>query len=317
MKTFLNDLKNELIKHKVDMEEIVDIIHDHQEMIEQAISEGLSEDQIPLRFGQPKELARELAGQSKKENVKIERDGYTQWKDIQVEGETLKLNISLVSQDVIVQISEDDHIHIFYKGKDRIDDYRFSYEHGVLKLEAPKSVGFLFMRSRSDDMSFIIEIPEHLKVDEVKVNVVSSDLVFNAIDSDNFQLNTTSGDVNLTSATLGYVKLHTVSGDLKVSQCQVDTVETSQVSGDLSLEDVKIKNVLKVRTVSGDVDFESCEANEVELSAVSGDMRGKEFYPKTITFKSVSGDLDIKNEKQTEIHVVKKSTLSGEITIKS
>jgi DUF4097 and DUF4098 domain-containing protein YvlB len=48
---------------------------------------------------------------------------------------------------------------------------------------------------------------------------------------------------------------------------------------------------------------------------VNGDVEGKEFYPKMISFKSVSGDLDIKNNERTDIKMQKTNTLSGKINI--
>jgi hypothetical protein len=52
-----------------------------------------------------------------------------------------------------------------------------------------------------------------------------------------------------------------------------------------------------------------------EVDSVSGDIDGKEFYPKMIRFKSISGDLNIKNKEKKEIKIIKKSTLSGGINI--
>src|SRR6056297_1542212 len=67
MKTFLEDLRKELKKQNLNDIEIADIINDHEEMISQAMEEGLTEDQIIEKFGDPKKLAEEL-GQNEPDN---------------------------------------------------------------------------------------------------------------------------------------------------------------------------------------------------------------------------------------------------------
>ena len=46
MKKYLEDLKQELLKKKLTNKEIEEILTDHEEMIQNAMDEGLSEDEI-------------------------------------------------------------------------------------------------------------------------------------------------------------------------------------------------------------------------------------------------------------------------------
>lgn len=317
MKTFLNDLKNELIKNKVDMEEIAEIIHDHEEMISQAMAEGLTEEEIPARFGDPKILARELAEQSRKHADPIEKNGYTLYKSFTTDDQSLRVFIQMVSEDVIVQPSDDDQIHIYYQGKGKVDRYIITYQNGALKLEAPKTIGLLFMRSSSDDLDFLIEIPKHLSIEEIKQHSVSSDMQYLNLDAQSLIINTTSGDLFVQTSQLRHIKVNTVSGDLAFEDVKIGDFEASQVSGDLKIERAKIDGNIHSSTVSGDIEINDTEANDVEFSAVSGDVNGSEFYPKTIKFKSVSGDMNLKNKESREIKVIKNSSLSGSINIHS
>lgn len=317
MKTFLNDLKNELIKNKVDMEEIAEIIHDHEEMIATAMEEGLTEEEIPARFGDPKILARELAEQSRIQSKRIEKDGYTLYKSFTPEEQTLNVFIQMVAEDVVIQPSEDDDIHVYYQGKGHIDRYEISYSKDTLKLQAPKTLGLLFMRSSSDDIDFLIEIPKRLQIEEVKQHGVSSDVRYQNLDANKLIINTTSGDLSIQTAHFQYVKVNTVSGDLVFEDVKIGEFEASQVSGDLKIERAKIEGNIHSSTVSGDIEINDTEANEAEFSAVSGDVNGKEFYPKTIKFKSVSGDMNLTNKESREIKVIKNSSLSGSINIHS
>jgi len=317
MKTFLNDLKNELIKNKVDMEEIAEIIHDHEEMIATAMAEGLTEEEIPARFGDPKILARELAEQSRKQTNPIEKDGYTLWKSFTPDEKTLHVFIQVVAENVAVQPSEDDDIHVYYQGKGKVDRYEISYHKGTFKLEAPKTLGLLFMRSSSDDLDFLVEFPQSLDIQEIKQHGVSSDVKYQNLKSEKLIINTTSGDLSIQTSQFTYVKVNTVSGDLLFTDVKMGDLDASQVSGDLKIERSKIEGNIHSSTVSGDIEINDTEANDVEFSAVSGDVNGCEFYPKTIKFKSVSGDMNLTNKESREIKVIKNSSLSGSINIHS
>ena len=60
MKKFLKDLEKELRKIGVNEEEITEILADHVEMIEAGKSEGLNEENMNSKFGDPKNIAEEI-----------------------------------------------------------------------------------------------------------------------------------------------------------------------------------------------------------------------------------------------------------------
>lgn len=316
MMRFLEDLKNELLKRKMNQNDIDDIIKDHEDMIQEALREGLSEEDIVSRFGDPKTLAKELASECPKEEERVMREDYTLWKSLNITSKEMNILINLVSEDLIVQSSEDDQAHLFYKGKGDIENYVFMISGDELKLEAPKSRGLIFMRSTKDDLDFILELPQDVKINEWKHQSVSSDVQFNVLEAQNLKLSTTSGDIDIMCGSLKNMKLNTVSGDIHVSNINVDDIDLSMVSGDVSINQSVIKGRFYSNTVSGDLNFEDTVAQHTEFRAVSGDVKGTEFYPKTVTFKSVSGDLIIRNKEKTNITSLSSSSLSGEVSIK-
>lgn len=322
MKTFLRDLKNELIKQNMNDDDIEDILRDHEEMIEEALRQGLKEEDIYLRFGEPKALARELAENSTKnvedkdnEEDQEDVDGYVHWKSITPIDSMINVSVSLVYEDIVYQVSKDSNIHVYYDGTNNIKDYNFSYQNGEIKLEAPKMKNFVFMRSKNEDMNFILEIPKGLKVETLRHNSTSADIEIVGINANELSLSTTSGDLDLSKANFDVLKVNTVSGDLEISNVGANQVETSQVSGDLEMNQVTVLGLLHAGTVSGDISLTDTKAVDAEFSCVSGDVEGVNFYPESINFKSVSGDLSIKNSERKEIKLKKTSTLSGEINI--
>lgn len=316
MMRFLEDLKSELLKRKMNQNDIEDIIKDHEEMIQEALREGLSEEDIVSRFGDPKTLAKELASECPKEEERVIHEDYTLWKSLSLTRKEMNILINLVSEDLIVQSSEDDQAHLFYKGEGDIDNYVFMISGDELKLEAPKSRGLIFMRSMKDDLDFILELPKDVKINEWKHQSESSDVQFNVLEAQNFKLSTTSGDIEIMCGSVKNMKLNTVSGDLQLSNLNVDDIDLSMVSGDVSINQSVIKGRFYSNTVSGDLNFEDTVAQQTEFRAVSGDVEGKEFYPKTVTFKSVSGDFIIRNKEKTNITSLSSSSLSGEVSIK-
>lgn len=323
MKTFLNDLRNELIHNKVNMEEIEDIINDHREMIEEAIKQGLTEEQIPLRFGDPKILAKELANNQKDAEGMIEKekvdqedtDSMTLWKEFTPDRETLKINIKTISEDYVIQASPDDKIRVYYDGHGNIAHYELSYKHGELIFEAPKYKGTLLFMRKSEDVNLIFEIPATLHLVDCKLTNISGDLLIKNIETDNCQINTTSGDITIQSSNLGQSKWNTVSGDFTIKSVNIKDLSSSQVSGDLDMEHAGLMGDVHMNTVSGDLNFKDVKAKTVEFSSVSGDIEGNEFYPEVVRFKSVNGDLSINNKEKTNIHLEKVSTLSGSVDI--
>ena len=61
MKKFLKDLETELRKNKLSGAEIKEILADHEEMIQSAKNEGLTDEELEAKFGNPKKVAEELS----------------------------------------------------------------------------------------------------------------------------------------------------------------------------------------------------------------------------------------------------------------
>ncbi len=318
MKTFIEDLRQELMKRNVEISDIEDIIADHQEMIQTALEEGLSEEEMKKRFGDPSKLADDLSDFSKHQteprNIPKE---YQVWQTFPFTEKPISINIALVSENVVIQTHEKDNNIIHYAGKGSIEKYEVTFENSELSLKAPKDIGLFFMRRVNNEISFIIEVPFKQKIERIFSNTVSGDIGCFGLITSHFTLNTTSGDVEIKNGLFGQTKWNTVSGDLHVSDTKMVTLISSQVSGDVFFRNIKIQDSLRLNTVSGDAKIENSSCHECLLHSVSGDIRATEFYPEVITLKSVSGDISIKNKEPNKIVIQSKSSVSGDITIDS
>ena len=126
MNKFLKDLETELKKLKVNPKEIEEILADHKEMMEAAKQEGLNEDEISNKFGDPVKVASEIHDDSKGTQTDIDLDDiesiakfdtkdYNFVKAFNLIPEGLDINISLISEDLILSDYDGEEIKIFEK----------------------------------------------------------------------------------------------------------------------------------------------------------------------------------------------------------
>ncbi len=316
MKKYLEDLRKELVKQKLTEKEIDEIMADHEEMINTGIDEGLTEDEIKEKFGQPSQLAKELAEDEDQEPAEQEdNDGFELLNSFDVDSATISVNVNLLSEDITYQIGSDSKIKVFYKGNGKVEKYDVSYEKNNFKLLAPKRSGYTFSTRNANGFDFLVELPKNIIIDVLKHVTLSSDSTLLNLEVQQLDINTTSGDLEIDNCKIDKFILHSVSGDAACEDSTFEDVVLSQVSGDFVMEKCTINGDFKGHTVSGDVELKDVSCDNFEMSAVSGDVEGENFYPKKVIFKSISGDLNIKNKEKRYIEIVKKSTLSGDINI--
>ncbi|MBN2299625.1 MAG: DUF4097 family beta strand repeat protein [Acholeplasmataceae bacterium] len=318
MKKYLEDLRQELKKKNLSNKEIDEIIADHEEMIQTAMAEGLTEDEIKKKFGQPEQLAEDLADfEAKEESEQSDTNDYKLLKSFDISEKELFVDVKLVSEDIIYQTSDDSTIKIYYRGEGEIDRYDLDYNNGKLELSIQKSLGLGISISinKKNDIDFIIELPKTKIATEFTHKSVSADINIKNLQVKKLNLGTTSGDVVIENSKLGDATWHTVSGVLNVQSTDFDELNSSQVSGDLKLDKITVKGNIKCNTVSGDIGIDEGTCDQFDLHSVSGDLSGNEFYPKKVTLRSVSGNINIENKKDLPIEVGSKRSVSGDIKI--
>ena len=318
MKKFIEDLRQELNKRNMKTSEIDDIIADHEEMIETAKAEGMTEDEMRKRFGDPVKLADELSDFSPKETSEEEpSDDFQIWKSFTVTSDGIDVDIQLVSEDITFKTSKNDEIKVYQSGITDLGKYDLNFTGKKFILKAPKYQGGLFMRRHSEDQAIIIEFPKTLILELFYYNSVSSDFKFSNLNAKEFTVSTTSGDLEINNARLGKTKWNTVSGDILVNDSKVTVLTSSQVSGDMTIQNVFVVENMTLNTVSGDAKIDHVICNQCSVHSVSGDIEGIEFYPGSVSLKSVSGDVTIKNKESKTIEIISKTTVSGDIDIHS
>lgn len=317
MRKFLQDLKKELKKRNFSKEEIEEIINDHQEMIATAKEQGLSDEELHLKFGDPEQLAQDL-----KENATthvVEKggqnvEGYTLLETFPVTTKEFNVEIALVSEDIKYENHDLDQIEVHYKNIKDTDDYTTSFDGTMFTLKRNNTERRFSMKKES--VKFIVRVPEGVTCETFDVKAVSGDGKYAGIKTDKLHIKSTSGDLKLKDVVGKEARISTVSGDLAWKDVVLDSCDLNMVSGDVHMHQTAISGDLNTNTVSGDLKLEEATCDNLILKTVSGDCKGKEFYPNTVSLRSVSGDIKIENQKQTDIKVLKQKTLSGKVKIK-
>jgi len=319
MKTFLENLKNELTKRNFTKKDIEEILHDHEEMIKEAKEEGLSDTDIEAKFGDPAALAKDLMDSRSQsfEASPVNEEGYTLLKSFTAIDSAFDVKISLVNDDCEYVIHDQETIEVYHKNIKNIDNYHCNFDGKQFTLEEKKKLGLMFgVRLKSGE--FLIKVPRDVKSKDVQFKFVSGDATIDQIETDSFDYKTTSGDMHIRKLETSKMHLSTVSGDARIDSGRADTLKLSLISGDIQIKEFTFTGDVYINTVSGDALFREVKAAFVDFKTVSGDCDGHEFYPTSIKLRSISGDISISNkDRDHKIEVLGKKAVSGSIHINS
>jgi len=330
MSKFLKDLEKELNSLSVSPKEIKEILEDHIEMIEAATQDGLNENEISLKFGEPAKIATEIYNDSinKESYEEISLDNvesvadyntvdFTFVKTFSNIPEALDFNVSFVNEDFILSDFDGEGIQVYQNRVKNIDDYSIDLEGSELvlkKKKIKKILGSINFKSKSAE--FLVLVPKGYKFNNLDYHTVSGDVVANQLFVNSFKLKSTNGDINLSNVNLGKANFSLVNGDIEIHGMKALSLDISLVNGDIEIEQALIDGDIYYNSVNGDVKLHNVECANASFKTVSGDVDGKNFYVKEISLKSISGDIEIQNDDKTrEIKIVSKKTLSGDISI--
>lgn len=324
MKKYLKDLEAELNKLNISAEEIAEILQDHKEMLEEAVAEGLSDDEIALKFGDPEKLAKDLHEDVFEEKLNKKHEsvfgteklqGYELVNSFQTLGDLNSVKISLISEDVVYFPYDGEEIEVYVRGKFREEDYSMNFKDGEFYFKRSRNKnGLNIFGKKSPD--FGIRVPRK-ELELFNVSLVSGNGEAEDIHAEKVNLKTVSGDLKIISLTTSdTLSVSVVSGDVKLEKVIAKGFEISMVSGDLKLNQAKFDEAIHIGTVSGDANVKDMKCPGLSINTVSGDFNGKEVYCESVSLKSISGDVNIKNSNtDIEIQIKDKKSLSGKVTI--
>lgn len=210
-----------------------------------------------------------------------------------------RIKISLTSDDIHIERSEDDLIHVIYDPED-FENLKVFLSGRELKIERDLTV--LDRQSMPDTSS--------LQADKKIASFFSG--ISKALENITIRVSM-GGDGDLTVAVPdGYaasLKVNTSSGDVEVDGVEMKDIEIMTISGDIDVETEGALEMIRLKSTSGDIDL-FARARELTAETISGDMDIHGSYP-TVTLHSTSGDMDVYGK----MKYVNVRSISGDIDL--
>ncbi len=305
---FIENLKKELSKTSLSAVEIEEIIRDYEEMVEEAISNGLKESELESKFGNVEKIVSELDVFKDSKEINEGRISFLPLENYDV-------SIELLNEEVQISSTDEEMISIVPKGVKNIKNYQITFNNNTLEIKREKE-SFIEIMIRKSKGMFIIGLPKAKTINKFKIAITNGDGFVKELKTEDFNLKSINGDFDLRSIKTNNFNIESVNGDMII--CGIEALDSnlSTVSGDLEVEDLVVENRLNFNCVSGDCTIKKFSGKKMYLKTVSGDIDGAEINLDELTVHSVSGDVIINNqETDASIKHVTKSCLAGDIKI--
>ncbi|MCR4633793.1 MAG: DUF4097 family beta strand repeat-containing protein [Erysipelotrichaceae bacterium] len=254
LERYLEELRNELDER--DAKDSEEILSYFEEIINDHLDNGESEEEIIASLGNAQDLADSICEKRSSERKKdlaphMERRNFY---DIS------KVDIEVKSYDVTIEPTKEGHGWLEYDQSDEAC-LEIGIDGDELSIEEEASgniidtffVKMFSMAGRNLNEHLHIFLPEDRMVD--------------------LDLDDVSGDVKIEGIKCDELDLQTVSGDMKLSSVFARDLQIQTVSGDIEAEDITVIGGLDVESVSGDLNGRNVKCDEISVESVSGDVR--------------------------------------------
>jgi DUF4097 and DUF4098 domain-containing protein YvlB len=311
MNTFLNGLKNELLLAGFSKKETDEIITDYQDMIDQAVRQGLKESEIESTFGSMKQIVLEIKTDQKPKDAN----------DIGKEVQTFhvedidNIDIDLVNEDIRMATHEETYIKLSYDGVYDSNHVLIETQQKTLTIKNKKKYQG-FKKNKQQKLSFYLYIPSKMRLNQVAVGSINGEIAVLDIQSNQLKAYSVNGLTKLSHNETIQIKYDGVNGKTWIQNNFTDHINAKTVSGKLDIEDNDINDTLSITNISAPISINNSMPLNLKINTVSGHIDAKECYPETLSVNSVSGHVNIKNQDKTKnINIESKRSISGKINI--
>lgn len=296
---FLEELRNKLID--LNDKDVDDTIAYFNEMIEDKVSEGFSEEDVIKGLGKPQDVAITLMGEEKGKVDNFSNEVVSDFDDENVERSCFpgnridEINLETVYHKIIIKESNSDEV-IFEYPKSNKYYYDVSLSGGSLDIEYSQKGLDKFMKKMMmpGDETIRLYLPAK---SHIKLNIEN-----------------VSGSMEISDLKLDSVDIENVSGVIRMKNVILDSLDAETVSGPYHLYNVKADEI-SLESVSGRIDMTMVKADDIDLETVSGSLNleicgNKEDY--NISIEKMFADVDIESEsgEDNKLHI---ETVSGSI----
>lgn len=241
-----------------------------------------------------------------------------------------ELNLCLVSEDVEIELGNNETIKITYYDDPENSDYIIKENGKKLSMDRKSSsvninvfTDISEMISTADfddyeDCKVVVTIPENY-AGSYDIGLVSGSIKMSDVPCEkNLNLDTTSGDIDLKNVNCNQtLVIDTKSGTVSLADITVNgNMEFDSTLGNLKLTNVAVKGELSCDAISGEIAGDNVSVKSFESSSTSGDIEIDAFtVEKEISGDSISGSFDLKLTDSQQNYDIEVDTISGSVNI--
>jgi DUF4097 and DUF4098 domain-containing protein YvlB len=311
MKTFLNALKNELLLSGFASREVDDILKDYEEMISQAIRQGLSENAIEDTFGTVKQIVLEIKSDHQPKHLE----------DIGEEVQTFNLDeikdidIDLVNEDIKLLTHQENYFKLTYDGIFDKNHILIEVDNQTLVIKNKKK--YHGLKKERNKLSFYIYVPKLVRLNQVAVGSINGEIAILNITGNQLKAYSVNGLTKLSENEFLEIKFDGVNSKTWIQKNFSDVLNAKTVSGKLIIEKNDINETLNISTVSAHVQLSQTMPQQLKVNTVNGHVTCLEVYPYQTSLNTVSGNITFENKDKTKIiQIDHKRSITGKIIIK-
>jgi lia operon protein LiaG len=174
-----------------------------------------------------------------------------------------------------------------------------------------KRKNFAIIGFNWENVNLDISIPESFQ-GTVEFEGKSGDFKASNLDVNDFSLRLSSGNIRLDDITLkNNMRLTSSSGDLTINELRAQELIIQSTSGNKKLNDIVIKDNFNINSTSGDTTLNDIRCHELGIDSTSGRVSVEKLQLERISVESKSGDINISDlEGDIQVEVV-----SGKIKV--
>ena len=283
MKDYLDELRR-LLEDR-GYEDIDDTLSYFEEMMEDRIDSGESEEEILEEMASPEEVAEELCRDIPQKKKEEKGKGRKVFPDAEIR----EITVNVVSYSVELIPADGTDCVVEYD-QTRFLDLDVSFDGRTLDISQHRVLISFFNLGKAEKGNIRIHVPGEM-IRELEVNTASGDVSVSDMSFHDMDIETVSGDTFLKNVFSEDSSIQTVSGDLSADGLESSDLSVSAVSGDVTLRHLAAREI-DISTVSGDVEL-LIEGSKEEYDIDISKLRGSESYEgrgnKELNVSAVSG----------------------------
>ncbi len=283
MKDYLDELRR-LLEDR-GYEDIDDTLSYFEEMMEDRIDSGESEEEILEEMASPEEVAEELCRDIPQKKEEEKGKGRRVFPDAEIR----EITVNVISYSVeLIPVNGTDCIVEY--DQSRFLDLDVSFDGRTLDISQHRVLISFFNLGKAEKGNIRIYAPGEM-IRELEVNTASGDVSVSDMSIHDTEIETVSGDICLKNVFSEDCSIQTVSGDIAADGLESRDLSISAVSGDATLRHLVAREI-DISTVSGDVEL-LIEGSKEEYDIDISKLRGSESYEgrgnKELNVSAVSG----------------------------